>query len=71
MNGPALVMFSNSPLLVLLENEFARTLKEKEELFSSTVEEMKAKLYETESRNKGTTCVILLILNDYYLYSLS
>ena len=50
---------------VLLENEFARTLKEKEELFSSTVEEMKAKLYETETRNKGTTCVILLILNDY------
>ena len=49
---------------VLLENEFARTLKEKEELFSSTVEEMKAKLYETETRNKGTTCVILLILND-------
>ena len=50
---------------VLLENEFARILKEKEELFSSTVEEMKAKLYETETRNKGTTCVILLILNDY------
>ena len=50
---------------VLLENEFARTLKEKEELFSSTIEEMKAKLYETETRNKGTTCVILLILNDY------
>ena len=50
---------------VLLENEFARTLKEKEELFLSTVEEMKAKLYETETRNKGTTCVILLILNDY------
>jgi hypothetical protein len=44
---------------VILENEFARTLKEKEEEFSSTVDELKGKLYETESRNKGTACAQL------------
>ncbi|XP_028412966.1 nucleoprotein TPR-like isoform X2 [Dendronephthya gigantea] len=33
-------------------HEFARRLKEKEEQFSSTVEEIKGKLYETETRNK-------------------
>ena len=54
MNGQAHLLF-NSNSLVFLENEFARTLKEKEELFSSTVEQMKAKLYETETRNKGIT----------------
>jgi hypothetical protein len=41
--------------LVILESGFARQLKEKEEQFSSTVEELKGKLYDSESRSKGMT----------------
>ena len=40
-------------IFLILEHELSRTLKEKEEEFSSTIEELKGKLYETETRNKG------------------